>query len=62
MMENMTSQPAATKKSGKSNRGFASMDPQRHKEISSRGGRSSRRPASSNGSNRLPAETTVVPS
>ncbi len=60
MIENLTSQPAAAKKTGKSNRGFASMNPERHKEISSRGGKSSRRPASSDRNRMNPTETAML--
>jgi general stress protein YciG len=42
MIENFTNQPEAAKKSGKSRRGFASMDKDRHKLVSSKGGKSIR--------------------
>ncbi len=43
MIENLTnSQPDVAKKSGKSRRGFASMDKERHKLVSSKGGKAIR--------------------
>jgi general stress protein YciG len=43
MIENFTTnQPEAAKKSGKSRRGFASMDKDRHKLVSSKGGKAVR--------------------
>jgi general stress protein YciG len=58
MMENATNQ-AGVKKSGKSRRGFASMDKDRHKSVSSKGGKAIR----TNYSSRLSAtpETTTSP-
>lgn len=42
MIENLTNQQDAVKKSGKSRRGFASMDKDRHKLVSSKGGKAVR--------------------
>jgi hypothetical protein len=42
MMENLPNQPEAVKKTGKSRRGFASMDKERHKLVSSKGGKAIR--------------------
>lgn len=60
MIENLPNQPEAVKKTGKSRRGFASMDKERHKLVSSRGGKairtnySNRLSAASNGSSASP--------
>jgi general stress protein YciG len=59
MMENVTTQAGLVKKSGKSRRGFASMDKERHKTVSSKGGKAIRTNYSSRLS--LTPETTTSP-
>lgn len=59
MIENLINKPEA-KKSGKSRRGFASMDKDRHKLVSSKGGKAIR----ANYGSRLsaaPSETNTSP-
>jgi general stress protein YciG len=60
MNENLTNQPEATKKSGKSRRGFASMDKNRHKLVSSKGGKAIRTNYSSSLSATPEASTSPV--
>jgi general stress protein YciG len=42
MNENLANQTTTIKKTGKSRRGFASMDKDRHKSVSSKGGKAIR--------------------
>jgi len=60
MIENSTTSQQETKKSGKSRRGFASMDRDRHKLVSSKGGKAVRSSYASRTLSATP-ETTASP-